>query len=169
MSRRLSLGTLAASMLTMILVAPAAGAALVERTSTTLLDDCTIDEHRDPETGELLHFFEFCVDGTLEFHTVTTPSGVTIESGLVSTSLAVRFNGEILLNTESQTNRFRNVFRGGVEQVSRLSFTSSFTDHTTGATGSCFVEFHIANGELRWGSQDVVCEGDDPGNGGGEG
>lgn len=168
MTRRRSLGIPAAFLLTMTLAAPAAAGALVERTSMTLPRDCTIDQHHDPETGELLHFFEFCVDGSVESDTVTTPSGVTIQSGLVSTSLEVRLNGEILLNTESQANRFRNVVRGGVEQVSRLLFTRSFTDHTTGATGSCLVEFHVANGELRWGSQELVCQGDD-GGGGGEG
>lgn len=160
MHRRLVLAVAAASILAMTLAAPAAGAAQVERTSTTQVDDCTIDQHDD-------HYFEFCVDGTMVFHSVTTPSGVTIQSGTVTTSLEVRLNGEILLNTESQTNRFRNVFRGDIEQVSSLSFSRSLTDHTTGATGSCFVEFHIANGELRWGSQEIICEGD--GGGGGEG
>lgn len=166
MHRRLVLGVAVASILAMTLAAPAAGAAQVERTTTTLVDSCEIHFDEDPVTGEVF-FTEFCMDGTLEFMTVTTPSGMFIQSGWVSTTLEVRHNGELLLSTESQTNRFRNVFRDGFEQVSRLHFTSTFLNHLTGETQNCEVEFHIAHGELRWGSQELTCDGD--GGGGGEG
>jgi len=167
MKTRTAFGTIAASLLTMAMAAPAAGAAVVERTSASHVNDCEVHHDEDPVTGEPF-FTEFCTDGVLEFNSVVTPSGVSIQSGRVATTLRIRHNGEILLSEESQTNRFRSVSRNGFEQVSRLSFTSSFVDHVTSGSRDCVVTFHVANGELRSGSFEMVCEGDG-GGGGGEG
>ena len=162
-TRKFTLSIITASLLALAVAAPVAAKATVDQFRETLVDQCVEHWDEDPTTGEP-YFVEFCVSGTWNLTSVVTPSGVAKYSGSVSSSSAQWYMGEMLLGEDTQTHKFTNLSRNGVEQLLRSSLTMSGTNAITGETYSCYLNVVATNGETRHGSPDLIC---DNGTGGG--
>jgi hypothetical protein len=152
-------------LLSFVVAAPAAANATVERQRITRIDHCEDHIDTDPVTGEET-FYRFCTSGRWVITTVLTPSGVQVMSGSVRSTLSIYFMGEVQTQQNTETHRFHNVTRDELAQVlhERLQTTQLVIG---GETTECYVRYHVANGEVRYGEPALICEGDD--DGGGEG
>lgn len=113
MSKRSVLAVLGIVMTAVGIATPAAAApgdgAVVES-----VQEC--ETFQDPDAGNEV---VFCVDHRAVTNETTTPSGVTVSTGVLDSSFSFAVNG-VVVNTGSEQRQFAFVVRDGVTQVLTL-------------------------------------------------
>ena len=147
MSKRSMLAVLGIVMTAVGLTTPAAaapgGGAVVESGQSC-------DAFTDPDTGNEI---VFCAEHRAVTNETTTPSGVTVSTGVLDSSFSFTVNG-VVVNTGSEQRQFTWVVRDGTQVFTFRSATESFFFGTL-CTNEARVL--IVGGELIIDEGETVC------------